>query len=56
MTKLQSQSSIKIDEGLARGFLGSFGLRGQTVLNPIGALSGGQKVRAFGPSRVSFPA
>lgn len=36
--------SIDIDEGTARGFLGSWGLGGKKATNPIGGLSGGQKV------------
>ena len=45
MQQLESRAQIKIDEGTARSFLGSYGLKGQTVINPIGTLSGGQKVR-----------
>jgi ATP-binding cassette subfamily F protein 3 len=42
---LETKYQIKVDEGTARGFLASFGLKSQIVLNPIGTLSGGQKVR-----------
>ncbi|TDL18835.1 P-loop containing nucleoside triphosphate hydrolase protein [Rickenella mellea] len=35
----------EVDEQSARAFLGSLGLKGKTAVNPIGTLSGGQKVR-----------
>ncbi|KAG8786659.1 hypothetical protein FRC12_016405 [Ceratobasidium sp. 428] len=43
--ELKNIHSINIDDGTARGFLGSFGLQGRVATNPIGTLSGGQKVR-----------
>lgn len=43
--QLESRAQVQVDEGAARSFLGSFGLKGQIVINPIGTLSGGQKVR-----------
>ncbi|KAG8737784.1 hypothetical protein FRC10_007811 [Ceratobasidium sp. 414] len=43
--ELKSLHNINIDDGTARGFLGSFGLQGRTAINPISTLSGGQKVR-----------
>ncbi|QRV90137.1 ABC transporter [Ceratobasidium sp. AG-Ba] len=43
--ELKNVHNIGIDDGTARGFLGSFGLQGRTATNPIGTLSGGQKVR-----------
>ncbi|KAG9075929.1 hypothetical protein FS749_012341, partial [Ceratobasidium sp. UAMH 11750] len=42
---LKNIHNINIDDGTARGFLGSFGLQGRTATNPISTLSGGQKVR-----------
>lgn len=42
---LKEENSIEIDEGTARGVLGSFGLGGKRAIEPIAALSGGQKVR-----------
>jgi ATPase subunit of ABC transporter with duplicated ATPase domains len=53
--KLESQAQLQIDEGSARSFLGSFGLKGQIVINPIGTLSGGQKVR-LALALIVFPA
>jgi len=43
--QLKEKHGIEIDEQTGRSFLGSFGLRGRTATNPIGTLSGGQKVR-----------
>ncbi|KAJ1308009.1 hypothetical protein OPQ81_002080 [Rhizoctonia solani] len=43
--ELNSRHEIAIDDGTARGFLGSFGLQGRIATNPISTLSGGQKVR-----------
>lgn len=43
--ELKQRHNILIDDNTARGFLGSFGLQGRTAMNPIGTLSGGQKVR-----------
>ncbi|KAG8714810.1 hypothetical protein FRC09_017225, partial [Ceratobasidium sp. 395] len=43
--ELKNIHSIHIDDGTARGFLGSFGLQVRVATNPIGTLSGGQKVR-----------
>lgn len=43
--ELRSRHEILIDDGTARGFLGSFGLQGRVATNPISTLSGGQKVR-----------
>jgi ATP-binding cassette subfamily F protein 3 len=43
--QLEGRHQIQLDEGTARSFLGSFGLQGATATNPIGTLSGGQKVR-----------
>lgn len=42
--ELKSRHGILIDDGTARRFLGSFGLQGRIATNPIGTLSGGQKV------------
>lgn len=44
MAQLEEKHDIEIDEQTGRSFLGSFGLRGRTATNPIGTLSGGQKV------------
>jgi len=55
ISQLQSKEQIQVDEGTARGFLGSYGLKGQTVLNPIGTLSGGQKVR-LALALIAYPA
>ncbi|KAF8676865.1 ABC transporter [Rhizoctonia solani] len=41
----KNRHGIVIDDGTARGFLGSFGLQGRIATNPISTLSGGQKVR-----------
>ncbi|KAF8751726.1 ABC transporter [Rhizoctonia solani] len=41
----KNRHGIVIDDGNARGFLGSFGLQGRIATNPISTLSGGQKVR-----------
>ncbi|KAG9093035.1 hypothetical protein FRC06_011704, partial [Ceratobasidium sp. 370] len=41
--ELKNIHNINIDDGTARGFLGSFGLQGRTATNPINTLSGGQK-------------
>ncbi|KAH7341316.1 P-loop containing nucleoside triphosphate hydrolase protein [Rhizoctonia solani] len=43
--ELKNRHEISIDDGTARGFLGSFGLQGRIATNPINTLSGGQKVR-----------
>ncbi|CEL55853.1 putative ABC transporter ATP-binding protein YheS OS=Escherichia coli O157:H7 GN=yheS PE=3 SV=1 [Rhizoctonia solani AG-1 IB] len=43
--ELKNRHDILIDDGMARGFLGSFGLQGRIATNPISTLSGGQKVR-----------
>ncbi|KAG9123707.1 hypothetical protein FRC07_014222 [Ceratobasidium sp. 392] len=43
--ELKNIHNINIDDGTARGFLGSFGLQGRVATNPISTLSGGQKVR-----------
>ncbi|CAE6512501.1 unnamed protein product [Rhizoctonia solani] len=43
--ELKNRHNINIDDGTARGFLGSFGLKGSIATNPINILSGGQKVR-----------
>jgi ATP-binding cassette, subfamily F, member 3 len=45
--QLREKYSIAIDEHAGRSFLGSFGLHGRTATNPIGTLSGGQKVRGY---------
>lgn len=45
LEQLERRYSVQLDEGSARAFLGSFGLQGATATNPIGTLSGGQKVR-----------
>jgi ATPase subunit of ABC transporter with duplicated ATPase domains len=42
--ELKSRHDIHIDDGTARGFLGSFSLQGRVATNPIYTLSGGQKV------------
>ena len=42
--KLKSSFDIDVNEGMARSFLGSFGLHGKKATNPLGTLSGGQKV------------
>jgi ATPase subunit of ABC transporter with duplicated ATPase domains len=42
--ELKNRHDILIDDGMARGFLGSFGLQGRIATNPISTLSGGQKV------------
>ena len=44
MEQLAEKHAIEIDEQTGRSFLGSFGLRAHTATNPIGTLSGGQKV------------
>ena len=45
--ELKGKHNIEIDEQTGRSFLGSFGLRGRTAINPISTLSGGQKVRVL---------
>jgi len=42
---LKRDNGIELDEGTARGVLGSFGLGGKRAVEPIAALSGGQKAR-----------
>ncbi|ELU37416.1 ABC transporter, putative [Rhizoctonia solani AG-1 IA] len=41
----KNRHGIVIDDGTARGFLGSFGLQGRIATNPISTLSGGQKIQ-----------
>ena len=41
---LKRENAIELDEGTARRVLGSFGLTGKRAVDPIAALSGGQKV------------
>jgi ATP-binding cassette subfamily F protein 3 len=41
---LKGENGVDLDEGTARGVLGSFGLGGKRAIEPIAALSGGQKV------------
>lgn len=48
--ELKRVNGIEVDDGMARGFLGSFGLQGAKATNPIGTLSGGQKVTLRFPS------
>ena len=47
--ELKQRHDILVDDSTTRSFLGSFGLQGRTATNPIGTLSGGQKVS--NPSR-----
>lgn len=42
--ELKAKHGIEIDEQTGRSFLGAFGLKGKVATNPIGTLSGGQKV------------
>lgn len=44
LESLKGENGIDLDEGTARGVLGSFGLGGKRAIEPISALSGGQKV------------
>lgn len=51
---LKRINGIDLDEGMARGVLGSFGLQGAKATNPIGTLSGGQKVGLLPVSILAF--